>query len=164
MIGRGYTAPQVEAMPVAKVVLLDTLLTYNEFRDEMFKWFAIPWPQAQQRIADAERHLVRAEHKGAIPLAGLLLPAIGNAYRAQARHERSIAALRVIEAIRLYGASHDARLPDKLDDITQVPIPQDPMTGKPFVYQRTGDRAVLESPGGKSHGMRYEITFAPKGK
>jgi hypothetical protein len=164
MIARGYTAAQVEAMPAAKVVLLDTMLTYNEFRDEMFKWFAVPWPQAQKGLADAERRLHNAEHQGAIPVARALLPAIGNAYRAEARHERSIAALRVVEAIRLYGASHAAHLPDKLDDVTEVPIPQDPMTGKPFVYQRTGDRAVLESPGGKAHGMRYEITFAAKGK
>lgn len=164
MIGRGYTAAQVEAMPVAQVVLLDTIQTYNEFRDEMFKWFAVPWPQAQQGLADAERRLRTAEHQGAIPLARILLPALGNAYRAQAKHERSIAALRVVEAIRLYGAAHDARLPEKLNDITQVPIPLDPTTGKAFVYQRTGDRAILESPGGKAQGMRYEITFARVGQ
>jgi hypothetical protein len=164
MIGRGYTAAQVEAMPVAQVVLLDTIQTYNEFRDEMFKWFAVPWPQAQQGLADADRRLRTAEHQGAIPLARILLPALGNAYRAQAKHERSIAALRVVEAIRLYGAAHDGRLPEKLNDITQVPIPLDPTTGKAFVYQRTGDRAILESPGGKAQGMRYEITFARVGQ
>jgi len=164
MIARGNTAAQVEAMPIAQVVLLDTMQTYNEFRDEMFKWFAVPYPQAQAGIAQAERHLQRAEHQGAIPIARILLPAIGNAYRAQAKHERSIAALRIVEAIRLYGAAHDGRLPEKLDDVTQVPIPIDPTTGKPFVYQRTGDRAILESPGGKAQGLRYEITFAPKGK
>jgi len=164
MIGRGYSAAQVEAMPVAQVVLLDTMQTYNEFRDETFKWFAVPYPQAEKRLADAERHLRKAEHQGAVPLARLLLPAIGAAYRAQAKHQRTIAALQAVEAIRLYGAAHDGRLPDKLDDVTEVPIPPDPTTGKPFVYQRTGQGAILESPGGKNLGLRYEITFAPKGK
>ena len=164
MIGRGYSAAQVEAMPVAQVVLLDTMQTYNEFRDGMLKWFAVPWPQAERGLADAERHLRSAEHQGAIPLARVLLPAIGAAYRAQAKHQRTIAALQAVEAIRLYGAAHDGRLPDKLDDVTEVPIPPDPTTGKPFVYQRTGQGAILESPGGKNLGLRYEITFAPKGK
>jgi hypothetical protein len=164
LIARGYTAAQVDAMPVARAILLDTMQTYNEFRDEMFKWFDVPWPQAQERIAAAERHLRTAEHQGAIPLARILLPAIGGAYRAEAKHERSIAALRVVEAIRLYGAAHAGRLPGRLDDIAEVPVPPDPTTGKPFVYGRTGESALLESPGGKAQGMRYEITFAPKGK
>ena len=164
MLARGYTPAQVDAMPVAQVVLLDTMLTYNEFRDETFKWFAVPWPQAQKGLAQADQRLRQAKYQGAIPLAQVRLPAISNAYRAQAKHERTIAALRIVEAIRLYGASHDARLPDKLDDIAEVPIPMDPTTGKPFLYRRTGDTAVLESPGGKAQGMRYELTFAPKGK
>jgi len=164
LLQRGYTPAAVEAMPVAKVILLDTMQTYNDLRDEVFKWLAVPWPQAQGRLADADRPLHTREHQGAIPLAQVLLPAVGNAYRIQARHDRAIAALRIVEAIRLYGAAHDSRLPEKLDDITAVPIPLDPMTGKPFVYRRTGEKAVLESPGGKAYGMRYEITFARVGQ
>jgi hypothetical protein len=164
MIAQGYTPAEVEAMPVPKVLLLDTVLVYNEFRDEMLKWSAVPWPEAQKGLAAADRHLKAVESQGAILLVRRdLLPAVEPAYRAQQRHERTIAALRVVEAIRLNGASHAGRLPDTLDAVTEVPIPIDPITGKPFVYQRTGDRATLESPGGVYMGMRYEITFAPKG-
>ena len=99
-----------------------------------------------------------------IPFASILLPAIKAAHLAGARGERSVAVLRVVEAIRLYGAAHDGNLPEKLSDITEVPMPIDPTTGEPFVYQRAGKIAVLESPGGERHGLRYEITFAPKGK
>jgi hypothetical protein len=46
-----------------------------------------------------------------------------------------------------------------------VPVPNDPTTGKPFLYKRAGDAAVLESlaPPGRSQqadGVRYEIRFA----
>ena len=123
MIARGYTAAQVEGMPVAKVILLDTTQTYNEFRDEMFKWFAVPWPQAQKGLADAEQQLRQAEHQGAIPLARVLLPALSQRLPHSGPARAGDRGLAIVEAIRLYGAAHDARLPEKLDDITEVPIP-----------------------------------------
>ncbi len=130
MISRGYTAAEVEAMPVAKVVLLDSVLTYNEFRDEMFKWFAVPWPQAQAGLAAAGRHLRTAEHQGAIPLAVGFLPAIEPAYCAHVRHERTIAALRVVEAIRLYAASHGQPAAGQARRYHRGPHPAGPDHGK----------------------------------
>ena len=56
-----------------------------------------------------------------------------------------MATLQCIEAIRLYMASHDGRLPGSLDEITEVPIPLNPMTGKPFPYRLEGDKAILDS-------------------
>jgi hypothetical protein len=160
----GYGPDEVEAMPVPKVILLYTMQTYEELRDDLFKWFAVPYWQAQKGVENAEENLKLGLRREVIPIASMLLPAIRAAHRADARSRRTIAVLRVVEAIRLYGAEHDGRLPEKLSDITDVPIPSDPTTGKPFVYQRTGETAVLESPGGNRHGLRYQITFAPKGK
>ena len=45
---------------------------------------------------------------------------------------------------RLHAASHGGELPRTLDEITEVPIPVDPITGKPFGYRRQGEMAVLE--------------------
>jgi len=161
LIDQGFKPDEVEAMPVPKVVLLHTMRTYEELRDDLFKWFAVPYYQAQEGMDKAEGNLRDGRRREVIPFASILLPAIKAAHFAGARDERSIAVLRVVEAIRLYGATHDGNLPDTLSDIAEVPIPIDPTTGEPFVYQRTGKTAVLESPGGERQGLRYEITFAP---
>jgi hypothetical protein len=166
LIEMGYPAQQVEAMPVPQVLILYTVRTYQEFRDDMFKWFGVPYPEARAGMNDCHRRLeTEAGSREVVPLASLLLPAVGAVQQAVARTERKIAVLRVIEALRLYAAGHEGRLPEKLDDVTQVPIPPDPMTGQPFVYRRTGETALLEAPApaglsSAAFGLRYEIKIA----
>ena len=81
------------------------------------------------------------------------------------RLDGSVAALECIEALRHYAATHDKKLPAKLSDISNVPLPNNPATGKPFTYRLEGTKAVLEvSPpkgGAPRDGMRYEITIVP---
>ena len=62
------------------------------------------------------------------------------------RLQRQVDALRCIEALRLYAAAHKGKLPARLDDITVVPIPTDPVTSKPFGYRTAGDTAMLSAP------------------
>jgi hypothetical protein len=52
----------------------------------------------------------------------------------------------VVEALRLYAAGHEKRLPETLASIVEVPVPEDPGTGRPFEYKRDGDRATLSGP------------------
>ena len=58
--------------------------------------------------------------------------------------DRKISALQCIEALRLYADSHGGKFPEKLSDVTEVKIPDDPVTKKPFSYKSTGSEAVLE--------------------
>jgi hypothetical protein len=57
-------------------------------------------------------------------------------------------------------------LPEKLADVTEVPVPTDPFTGQPFDYRLDGDKAVLTAPppaGEPPHegnSRRYEIKLA----
>ena len=48
-----------------------------------------------------------------------------NVHSAGTRQDRNINQLRTVEALRLYAAAH-GKLPEKLTDITDVPIPLDP--------------------------------------
>ena len=66
-------------------------------------------------------------------------------------------------SLRLYAATHDGRWPDRLSDITAVPVPKNPFNDKPFVYQRDGDRATLTSEHGPA-GLpwQYDITLKEK--
>jgi hypothetical protein len=79
------------------------------------------------------------------------------------RLDRHLAALQCIEAMRLYTASHNGKFPDALTEITEVSVPNDPVSRKPFVYRRTGSKAVLEAPAPKGadakEAMRYELNL-----
>lgn len=79
------------------------------------------------------------------------------------RFERDLRILQCLEAIRLYAAAHDGRLPQTLNQITGYTLPKDPLNDQPFVYGVTGDGAILESPAPKGEdarvGLRYEITI-----
>ncbi len=161
LIDWGRSPEEVDRMPVSQVTAIYTIRTYEEFRDNLFKWFHVPFWQAGD-IDQAEMTLVReGRFREIIPIASLVLPAINAANRAGVRCEREIRMLQVVEAIRMHG-----RLPQRLAEITKVPIPLDPGTGKPFGYQLKGDTAILEAgvPADEVQwfGRRYEIKFAPQ--
>ncbi|HEX5269924.1 MAG TPA: hypothetical protein VFW33_05535, partial [Gemmataceae bacterium] len=86
-------------------------------------------------------------------------------YGAAARLDRRIAALRCVEALRLYAAAHDGKLPVALADVKEVPIPDDPMTGKPFAYKVDGDTATITAgpppgdPTPAQNTLIYELTL-----
>lgn len=159
LIEQGRSAEEVDRMPVSQVIAIYTVRTYGEFRDDLFKWFHVPYWQMGD-TNQIGRELVReSRSREVIPIASLVLPAVGAAIHAQVRCDREIRMLRIVEAIRMHG-----RLPKKLGDITEVPIPLDPGTCKPFKYEVKGDTATLEAdvPADrvKWFGRRYEIRFS----
>jgi hypothetical protein len=70
------------------------------------------------------------------------------------RLDRHLAVLQCIEALRLYAATHNGKFPGSLAEITQVPIPDDPVTQKTFDYNGNGSEAVLKGPTPK--GMKTD--------
>ena len=62
------------------------------------------------------------------------------------RFDRHLAMLQCVEALRLYAGVHDGKFPNKLSEITEVAVANDPVSKKPFIYRRTGSKAVLERP------------------
>jgi hypothetical protein len=165
LISHGRTAAEVEAMPVPQVILLYTTRVYDELRDDTFKWMAMPYAEAHKGMEEANQRLKQAVADGreVIPLATLLLPAVQNVKQAEARMSRNIAALEVLEALRIYAAAHEGRLPESLSDITEVPVPLDPFRGEPFHYVRDGNSAKLESPFPSFLPLLYEIQLVKEG-
>lgn len=159
----GMSGVRIEAMPPAEVLLLYIVHLYHELRDELFKCTYVPYPQARRLAQEAESRLKSAPDTEAGQIARMLLPAIPKVLLAQVRLERKLAALRAIEALRLHAAAHGGQLPDKLDEVTIVPVPNDPGTGRPFEYQRDGQTATLISriPGEnlETSGLRYHVTI-----
>ena len=92
----------------------------------------------------------------------MLIPAVRSSGLALARSERRLDAIQCIEAIRLYAALH-GKLPSRLEDISEAPVPLDGATGKPFEYRAEGDRANISAPSPPGelnhplHRINYEL-------
>jgi hypothetical protein len=68
------------------------------------------------------------------------------AYLAVWSLKRKVAALRIIEAVRGYSATHDKTLPQSLAEITSVPVPADPITNQPFQWNVAEGVGILTAP------------------
>jgi hypothetical protein len=163
---RGLAADKVEMLPPAQVLLLYVMGTYQDDRDDWYRASYLPYPQARPLLAESINRLHdMAITEGHVP-ARLFLPSLNNVISRQIAIERRLTALRVIEALRMHCAAHDGQLPNKLADVSEVPIPDDPGTGQPFEYHCTGDTATLVSqiPGTPSpaNGQRYQVTIRKK--
>jgi hypothetical protein len=153
----GLDGALVRKFPAVQAVLLDQKLAYEESKDEEMKLLVLPYWQAE-----AARRAQPAVRAVEMPFAQSFITSLkGRA--SQARLEQRIALLRVVEAIRLYAADRDGQLPAQLADLT-VPVPLDPMTGKPFPYKAEGRTAVIQGtpPRGETnptYKVRYEVTI-----
>jgi hypothetical protein len=141
---------QVAAMPSFQVAALYSFRDYKEAVEEIAKWAYVPegwkYPEYQtteQRYSKAVnridqlccRRLFNGPSNGQFPLEKVSLSA--------ARVDRRLAALRCVEALRQYAAKHEGKWPATLADVKDLPVPNDPLTGKPFEYAVNGDKATL---------------------
>ncbi|HEX4793982.1 MAG TPA: hypothetical protein VH370_09330 [Humisphaera sp.] len=158
--------PQIEldSMTAEQVVGTCIFRQYNSVVEELWKAWELPFWQGSQQIAAAEEELTRLRHGGIENPLLRTVPAVWRARYSIARLDQHIAALRVVEALRDYAARHDGQPPQVLEEIVNLPIPHDPMSGKPFSYRLDGAVAILEASApamSPTHiTMRFELTFA----
>lgn len=171
LIAQGMDRGEVEAMAVGQVMAIYTERNYTQFADDFEKLWYVPFPEMRARYGKIEKRLSGAkpfsggEQREVLPVVDLLLPATQAARTAQVRLERDVAALQVIEALRMYAATHAGGLPQSLAEIREVPVPLNPATERAFVYRLEGATAVLELPdsdGIPGYQRRFEITIAGK--
>jgi len=168
LIDQGRPRDKIEAWPPLQVALMFGLLEFDEHLDEMMKWDNFPYYQAEAGLEEARRKLrslrARPLELRSFPLTVFLLPAVDRTLIARSRLERQLASLRCVEAIRLYASGHGGKLPAALADVTEVPLPICPLTGKSFEYRLQGDTAFLSAPeppksAGSVPSLAYEITI-----
>jgi hypothetical protein len=153
LVQAGLSEDLVKEFPALQVVLLDEQRAYVERRDAELKWLPLPYWQAEPGLLAAaaanpdERVFVR------------MLPAL-KVRKAQVRLEQRLALFRHVEALRVYAADHDGKLPARLGDVP-VPLPVDPVTGKAFAYEVEGQTAVLHgtTPKGEEKDAAYNVRF-----
>jgi hypothetical protein len=161
LIDAGRSKDEVNSMPVEQVVWLASYRRWQVDADELLKWTNIPAPQCREGLNRSEQRMgrFRSEHRDSPFEFTVLLPAVSEGLAAVDHMERKIDQLRIVEAIRLHASLHGGALPESLDKIDAVPVPADPMTGRPFKYRLEGETAVLETPqpGNRWETRRYVI-------
>lgn len=127
-------------------------------RDDCLRALGLPLWQAEPLFRAIEDDLKAQKAAGRLVLAPELVPAVLRVRQRAAALDQRVAYLRVIEAIRLYAHENGGRLPASLADV-KLPLPLDPVTGKPFAYTiQNGGAAVLRG-GNPTPGREYEITI-----
>jgi hypothetical protein len=154
LLEAGCPVLPVLSFPPLQVILLDEKHDYEARRDEAMKLLSLaPW--------QIDALLGEESSRDGDGLFAHLLPRVVKVRRQQGRLEQRIALLRHVEALRLYAAAHDGKLPEKLSDIS-VPLPTDPFTGKPFGYKVEGATAHLRGnpPRGEEQNRIYNLCYA----
>ncbi len=163
LISKGRTREQVESMPVQQVIAIHCLGQYDYWRDELLKWYSLPYWQAREGMQKASAAFRKWEKANRGNPFAALLGAFSKAFFYQARQDRRIAALRCIEAVRMFAARNDGRLPKRLDELTDTPAPIDPVTGKDFGYKVEGNTFTLDAPAPPGiraqDGEQYVVTI-----
>jgi hypothetical protein len=135
LVQLGHKAADVAKLSALQVVLMDDFAKYQAELDEYLKWTNVPYWQIPADLGK----------KRLTGVFGELLPAYMKVTQAKVRLQQYIALLTVAEAVRAYAAENGGKLPASLDAI-KLPLPNDPVTGKSFVYEVKDDKAIL-------HGM-----------
>jgi hypothetical protein len=159
LVEGGLPEERLLRFPPEQLILLDEMREFEVRRDELMKLMNLPNWQIQ-----ALGGLAYKRTKEPALFADAFVPALDRVHNNQVRLEQRIALLRHVEALRLYAAEHDGRLPEKLADVT-VPLPPDPFTGKSFNYQVDGTTAHIRGtpPPGEEKtpgfNVHYEVTI-----
>jgi hypothetical protein len=154
LIESGLPDERVKAFLPLQVVLLDEKTKLEARLHDEMKLMTLPYWQV-----DGQFHSPRSSDDLSDQLLNMFAGA-GKVRKAQARLEQRIALLRHVEAIRLYAAEHDGKLPATLNDIG-LPLPVDPFTGEPFRYSVDGPLAEVRGspPRGETTSAAYNVRY-----
>jgi hypothetical protein len=130
---------------------IDPLIIVGDFyfqqfqivNDDFFKLRALPYPLLLAKTNQFAGSLkkLQADEPG-----NLFLNAVPTFHKAAwtlASTDRQLAAMTAVEAIRSYAAANGGKLPARLEDISDTPVPDNPVTGLPFDYGVDNDVATL---------------------
>ena len=149
----GWSEKEVADMPTGKVLALREHYLYEQYTQQFAANLLLPFPESQKRYEQLRESLDAIHRKSIVRM---LLPSVQQVYVAQQRREAFKNVYMLIEAIRMHIAESDGKLPRSLDEVTVVPIPEFPFTGKPFDYRLEGDTAIIDVPIPRWHN-RFEI-------
>jgi hypothetical protein len=142
-------------MSATQVGLLNDLLLYEELRDDLFKWYNLPHAQSIPGMMAADAEIKRRSKESVV--APLFIATTFKVKAAETRLAQRCKLLQVVEAVRLH-AGATGGLPATLGEV-KLPLPLDPVAGKPFTYTRTGESAVLYGENPQVAGARFVVEY-----
>ena len=168
LLETGYSKEEIAAMPPAQIALLSIVEVYDHLRDDIYKWGCLPYCQACDKLLEmGELEFNNKDAQGRVVMnPGSLESYFPSPYHVacmlgvSARADRRLATLMCIEALRLYAATHDGRLPKSLDEIDEAPCPINPLTGKPFGYCVEDGTAIIDADDREFNDVEYHVRLA----
>jgi hypothetical protein len=139
-------AERVARMSDAEAALRWVLRAQQEQSEETTALMSLDPQAAIPRLAALQKRMEKFYSKLGVP-ALQVVASTPNSYLVAHGLELRIDALRVVEAIRDYAAHHSGQVPPALDKIVDSPVPDNPLSGKPFQYEATPDGATLSAQG-----------------
>lgn len=154
----GMDREKVDSYSTAQTFFLAMKRFYEQTRDDQVKWNSIPFAQAsansQYKSLD-EGMRADSQRIGWCSVPTTMFLASFSAVRtAESRTQQTITMLQTVEAIRMHGAQSGGKLPASLQSLS-IPVPADPFTGKPLLYELSGDKAILT--GHRMPGIQYRV-------
>ena len=141
LVDRGhFTAEEIEAMGPWPAVAHYLIESYDDAWRDVAKHATLPPPGALERLSRDEEFLAESETIDGT-LVAVVFPAIGRAYEAPYRLERTRRLLMIVEALRDHAAKTGG-LPASLDEV-ELHVPLDPFTDAPFGYRVDRTTAIL---------------------
>jgi len=161
---QGKTDGEIDAMSKEKVVGLQMVREIQVLWGDHYNAVYLPiWEHLKDDPERDEPFFFRQSLTHWSPyariLGGRFTPAIDMGRKAFRRVQLQNDTLRISQALRIYMAEHDGKLPEKLEDIKSVPVPRiDPYTGNPFRYRLENGVGIIEVP---EHNYPLTIYFEP---
>ncbi|MDB5307323.1 MAG: hypothetical protein JWO38_1525 [Gemmataceae bacterium] len=151
----GFKSDALEKLSPLQLVMMDDYTGYEVARDELMKWTSLPFwrlPTDFDQEKPPPGHFTQ------------VIPAVRKVREAEVRIQQRVAMLQAAEAVRAYAAENGGALPPTLE-ATKLPVPVDPVTGRPFPYELKDGTAMLRGtppPARKNEppfNRVYEITI-----
>jgi hypothetical protein len=151
----GLAREQLLRFPADQVILVDQKHEYDARFDDLMKTMKLPAWQAQELAGQPT-----PSGEPSLFADALVNPGVFGVHRKRWLLDQRIALLRHVEALRLHAAEHGGTLPRSLSEVS-VPLPDDPLTGKPFRYELAGDTAHLrgQPPAGTEANADFNLHY-----
>jgi hypothetical protein len=153
----GHKPADLDKLSTLQIAMMDDFARYERYRDDLMKWTNLPYWELPAEFA------TRKQPEGIFPE---LAPAVIKVLQARARVQQYLSLLQTVEAVRIHAAENKGKLPASLA-ATKLPVPVDPVTGKPFSYEVMDGVAVIrgtppaDRKNDPSFNRIYEVTIRP---
>jgi len=153
----GHQPADLDKLSPLQVAMMDDFARYEGYRDDLMKWTNLPYWELPADLAG------RKPPDGIFPE---LAPAAFKVIQARTRVQQYLSLLQAVEAVRVHAAGNQGKVPASLAD-TKLPVPNDPVTGKPFGYEVKDGAAVIRGtpPADRkddpSFNRVFEVTIRP---